>query len=107
MIRNNLLVLKILDRYPMKMINAETTGLAPTPRLMHTMSLFIELGMMVIAGGKNDNLRDNSFFNDMFVLDLYKLQWIGVNQMGDVLEPRAAHCASAFSENIGFNKIKI
>ncbi len=84
----------------MKIITAETTGQPPSPRFMHTMSLFIELGMMVIAGGKNDNLRDNTFFNDMFVLDLYKLQWIGVNQMGDFLEPRAAHCASAFSEFI-------
>ena len=81
----------------MKLSNAETTGQPPCPRLMHTMTLFMELGMIVIAGGKNDNMRENSFFNDMFVLDLYKLQWIGVNQMGDYLEPRAAHLASAYS----------
>ncbi len=53
---NKLYVLKIGSK-PLKWISPETAGTPPIARYSHSMNYYHELNILIIYGGRNDNLK--------------------------------------------------
>ena len=54
-------------------------GKPPSPRFFHTMNYYDKGNILIIHGGRNDSVSDNSALNDTFILDLENLEWMEVN----------------------------
>ncbi len=58
-----------------KWSKAKTKGKIPAPRYMHSMDYFKESNVIIIYGGRNDNLKNNNILGDMHVLYMDSLTW--------------------------------
>ena len=67
-----------------------TNGKPPSPRVSATMNFSPECNMIIIYGGKND-LKPESFMNDIVMLDLETLDWIHPTCNNFIPPERAEH----------------
>jgi hypothetical protein len=67
-----------------------TNGKPPSPRVSASMNFSTECNMIIIHGGKND-LHDQSFMNDITILDLETLDWIHPSCNNFIPPERAEH----------------
>ena len=81
---SNKLYILILGRKPLDWIKVEPKGKPPLPRYAHTMNFYERGNYLIIHGGRNDTLNDNSTLNDTFLLDLENLEWIEVKLYSNI-----------------------
>jgi hypothetical protein len=74
---NTLRVLRI-GKKPLEWITLDTKGEAPSPRYMCSLNFFEEGNYLIVHGGRNDLETKSSAFNDMFICELYRLEWLRV-----------------------------
>jgi len=48
----------------------QTIGAAPAPRYHHTMVFSEYSCILIVMGGKNENMKDNAIFDDIQILKL-------------------------------------
>lgn len=56
--------------------------------------------MIVIYGGKNDDLNKNGFLNDVHLLDMKSLSWISVDIKGNEVQGRCGHSAACIESKL-------
>ena len=81
---SNQLWILIMGRRPLEWIKPETKGKPPIPRYFHTMNYFERGNYLIVHGGRNDSLSDNSALNDTFLLNLENFEWIEATLFSDV-----------------------
>ena len=69
-----------------------TNGKPPSPRVSASMNFSTECNMIIIHGGKND-LNEQSFMNDIAMLDLETMDWIHPSFNNFIPPERAEHLA--------------
>lgn len=66
-----------------------TAGQQPLPRYQHAMEYFRDSNVLVIAGGRNDQLHQERVLNDIWILKLNNLEWQQVKLGGiEYIKPR-------------------
>lgn len=78
----------------------ETEGEKPKPRGHHKMVLQINLGILIVYAGKNDEYGEFSYFDDLMILKLSNLNWISVSFVNMSSIPRCSFYMSVFSNYI-------
>lgn len=71
---NDLWVLRI-NRKQLEWIKPDVAGVPPSPRCGHSMNYYEPRNFIVVHGGMNDINIDSFAFNDMYILDLTRLEW--------------------------------
>jgi len=92
-ITNNLKILKI-GRSSLRWIRPQTIGQPPEARYLHTMVFCRSLNMLIIYGGRNDNLygeKKAHILGDFYTLQLDTLTWVSVTNYGLNGDPRYSH----------------
>ena len=74
---NKIRVLRV-GRKPLEWVTLDTTGLAPSPRYFSSLNFFEEGNYLIVHGGRNDMRKSSNCFNDTYLLELYRLEWIRV-----------------------------
>ena len=59
-------------------IRPETKGKPPAPRYFHTMNYYERGNFLIVHGGRNDSVSDNSALNDTYLFNLENFEWIEV-----------------------------
>ena len=59
-------------------IRPETKGKPPAPRFFHTMNFYERGNYLIVHGGRNDSVSENSALNDTFLFNLENFEWIEV-----------------------------
>lgn len=95
---NDIRILK-LGRKPTKWLFPKTHGIPPLGRMNASMNLYSELNFLVIHGGRNDKERI-SIFNDIFLLDLEKLNWIKVEKCSTAPIKRTEHRSFIYEDKL-------
>ena len=75
---SNQLWILILGKKPLEWIKPETKGKIPAPRFFHTMNYYERGNYLIIHGGRNDIISENSALNDTYLLNLENFEWIEV-----------------------------
>ena len=75
---SNKLYVLIFGQKPLKWICPETKGKSPSARFFHSMNYFEKGNMLIIHGGRNDMMSENSALNDTYIFDLEKFEWFNV-----------------------------
>ena len=75
---NNMLRVLRVGRKPLEWVTLDTKGEAPSPRYMCSLNYYEEGNYVVVYGGRNDLEDKSSAFNDMYVFELYRLEWLRV-----------------------------
>ena len=75
---SNKLWILILGQKILEWVLQETKGKPPRPRFNHSMNFYERGNLLIIHGGRNDNLSETSAFDDTFVLDLEIFEWFSV-----------------------------
>lgn len=88
---NELRVLRLGKKVP-DLILLKCYGKPPIPRHSCTITFHEPFDLLMVYGGKNDN-NSPSVFNDLFVMNVFDLNWIQINLFGVPAPPRAEHCA--------------
>ncbi|KRX07512.1 hypothetical protein PPERSA_11061 [Pseudocohnilembus persalinus] len=89
------------DQQPLSWTEPNTQGLAPSPRYCHQMVFNDKLNILAIHGGKNDqNLVSEYYLNDTYILQLYNMNWIKIQDFGEKPIPR-------FNGQMGFFDSKL
>ena len=81
---SNKLYILIMGRKPLDWIKVETKGKPPIPRYAHSMNFYERGNYVIIHGGRNDSLSENSTLNDTFLLNLENLEWIEVKLYSNI-----------------------
>ena len=94
----------ILGNKKLKWINPDIKGKPPSPRYFHSMNYYDKGNILIIHGGRNDTVSENSALNDTFIFDLENFEWMEVNlyfQLSrfEVLH-RCAHQSVVFSSKL-------
>ena len=76
---SNKLWILLIGQKSLRWITPETKGKSPSPRYFHTMNYFDKGNILIIHGGRNDNISENSALNDTFVFDLENFEWMQVS----------------------------
>ena len=76
---SNKLWILILGIKKLKWINPDTKGKPPSPRYFHSMNYYDKGNILIIHGGRNDIVSENSALNDTFIFDLENFEWIEVH----------------------------
>ena len=88
----------------LKWHSPDTKGKPPSPRFFHTMNYYDKGNILIIHGGRNDSVSDNSALNDTFILDLENLEWMEVNLYFQLSKfkvlKRCAHQGVVFSNKL-------
>lgn len=95
---NDVWILKI-GKKPCEWIKPEINGNPPSARYLHTMNFYEEGNFLIIYGGRNDNI-ESSALNDIFLLELQKLEWIKVIVYSDSfieVKSRCGHSSIVYS----------
>ena len=89
---NSLYILETNQR-PLHWTKPAVSGLIPSPRFHHSLSLCPELNGLVLFGGRNNTSFSGGYscFSDVCVLDLTSLTWTELNCQGEVPVSRCAH----------------
>ena len=74
---NKLRVLRI-GKKPLDWITLETNGKGPSPRYLSSLNFFEEGNFLIVHGGRNDYDNSSCAFNDTYVFELYRLEWLRV-----------------------------
>jgi hypothetical protein len=94
----------IIGSKPLKFLKPECKGTPPSPRILHTMNYYEEGNFLIIYGGKND-FTERSDFNDIFLLELSKLEWLEIKVFSS--EPITVMSRFGHSSFIDVNKLII
>ena len=73
---SNQLWILLIGRKPLEWIKPETKGRPPAPRYFHTMNFYERGNYLIIHGGRNDSVSENSALNDTYLLNLENFEWI-------------------------------
>jgi hypothetical protein len=92
-------VLIIQRGKPLTMIKPEIQGMPPLPRCQCSMTLFDKLNVLIIHGGRNENI-NASFLNDFFLLDLEQMKWIRLETNNNEITSRAGHSAGMIGTDL-------
>ena len=76
---SNKIWILLIGQKSLRWVNPETKGKPPSPRYFHTMNYFDKGNILIIHGGRNDSISENSALNDTFVFDLENFEWMQVN----------------------------
>ena len=76
---SNKLWILILGSKKLKWINPDVKGKPPSPRYFHSMNYYDKGNALIIHGGRNDIVSDNSALNDTFIFDLEYFEWMEVH----------------------------
>lgn len=96
---NNLLIFKVHeDKYTGKaaftIIKPKTKGQPPPPRYSHTIDFVPKLGIVVIAGGRNDDNIGMPVLDDLWIIKIASLEYQRLTHSGRVpASPRCGHCS--------------
>jgi hypothetical protein len=95
---NEVWILRI-GKKPLDWIKPQINGNAPSPRYLHSMSFYEEGNVLIVYGGRNDNI-ESSVLNDIYLLELQKLEWIKVIVYSDTnieVNSRCGHSSLVYS----------
>lgn len=84
---------------PLSMIKPEIQGAPPMPRCQCSMNLFEKLNVLVIHGGRNEQIQA-PFLNDFFFLDLERMLWIRIETNDIDIPHRAGHTAGLIENDL-------
>jgi hypothetical protein len=76
---SNKLWILILGTKKLKWLNPDVKGKPPSPRYFHSMSYYDKGNLLIVHGGRNDVVSENSALNDTFIFDLENFEWMEVN----------------------------
>jgi hypothetical protein len=99
--KNDVYVIKV-GMKPLEKLQLTVSGTPPFPRTGCSMNFYEPLNSIIIHGGRNDKHKKGTLFNDVWILDVEKFNWIkiytndGYSRVG--LEFRSNHC-SIIKEN--------
>ena len=100
---NDLWVL-ILGQKPIYWNRVKTHGTPPCPRYYHTMDYFEKSNILIVHGGRNDNISSNSALDDTFVLDLTNFGWVRIELYSNISDfkvfSRYGHKSSIISNKL-------
>ncbi|EAR89155.2 kelch motif protein (macronuclear) [Tetrahymena thermophila SB210] len=98
---SNQLSILVTSTRPMHFIQPQTIGKKPEPRYNHSLTYNSKLKILVVYGGMNENLQnDQTFYDDLFILQLNDLQWFECATVGFGLQNRANHEAVCFDTQL-------
>jgi len=97
-IYHKLRVLK-LGCYPMRWSEPETKGEPPAARYLHSMNFFQDLNIIIIYGGRNDQLFD-PIFSDICILNVFNLCWSKVTLFGLGNVPKCSHSSTIIGSKL-------
>uniref|UniRef100_H9G8E9 Rab9 effector protein with kelch motifs n=1 Tax=Anolis carolinensis TaxID=28377 RepID=H9G8E9_ANOCA len=86
--------LHIFDSATLTWLQPEVSGQAPTPRHGHVM---VAVGNRLFVHG---GLASDTFYGDLFSIDITKMKWETLPATGSVPGGRAAHSAVAFRDHL-------
>ena len=72
------------------------SGKPPSARYLHTLNYYEDGNYLILYGGRNDFDSDNFALDDIYLLELTKLEWIKVRVYSDTpisIYSRCGHCA--------------
>jgi hypothetical protein len=95
---NEVWILRI-GKKPFDWIKPQIYGNPPSPRYLHSMNFYEEGNFLIIYGGRNDNI-ESSALNDIYLLELQKLEWIKVIVYSDAnidVYNRCGHSSIVYS----------
>jgi len=72
---SNELWILITGKKPMEWVKPVTKGKPPSPRCFHSMNYYEKGNFLVIHGGRNDAMSENSALNDTYIFDLENFEW--------------------------------
>ena len=101
---NNKIWVVILGQKKLKWYNPEVKGKPPSPRYFHSMSYYDKGNILIIHGGRNDVVSENSALNDTFIFDLENFEWMEVKLYFQLSKykvlHRCAHQSIAFGNKL-------
>jgi hypothetical protein len=78
---NDLWIVRVGHK-PIEWIKAETVGKKPSGRYLHSMNYYEEGNYLIVYGGKND-IDSISIFNDIYLFELSRFEWIEIKVFSD------------------------
>lgn len=98
---NSLHVL-LIGKRPLEWMIPKVSGLAPSPRFLHTTVYNMNLNVLIIFGGRVDLLNNPVYtcFNDVFLFDIQNFTWLTVKVIGEVPLGRSGHCAETLDHRM-------
>ena len=75
---SNQLWILIMGKKPLEWIIPVTKGKPPSPRFFHTMNYYEKGNYLIVHGGRNDCISDDSALNDTYLFNLENLEWVNV-----------------------------
>ena len=101
---SNQLWILIIGKKPLEWIKAETKGKIPAPRYFHSMNFYERGNFLIVHGGRNDIISENSALNDTYLLNLEKFEWMEVilfSNVNDFVVPgRYGHQSIVFVDKL-------
>ena len=81
---------------PLKWVIPEVSGVAPSPRYMHSMTYFQDSNLLVIYGGRIDKggISHSVSYDDLQILHLEHMYWAKVEVYGHIPDSRSSHSAA-------------
>ena len=89
---NNIYVIKIGIK-PLQIVQLKTSGIPPCPRYDSSLNYYEKGNMLIIHGGRNNNVHGENGLNDTFILELFHLSWTYVEYYNEknIVHPRYFH----------------
>ena len=75
---SNQLWILITGKKTLEWVQPQTKGKPPTPRYFHSQSYYEKGNFLIIHGGRNDAMSENSALNDTYIFDLENFEWLKV-----------------------------
>jgi len=101
---SNKIWILLIGQKILRWINAETKGKPPSPRYFHSMNYFDKGNILIIHGGRNDTVSENSALNDTFIFDLENFEWMEVTLYSQLSKfkvlSRCAHQSIIYSNKL-------
>ena len=100
----NQLWILLIGKRTLEWIRPETKGKPPAPRYFHSMNFYERGNYLIIHGGRNDSVSDNSALNDTYLLNLENLECLSVNLYSDIdkfeILCRCGHQSTIFMDKL-------
>ena len=101
---SNQLWILLMGKKPLEWIIPSTKGKPPSPRYFHTMNYYEKGNYLIVHGGRNDSISDNSALNDTYLFDLENLEWVNVEIFSNMLNfkvlSRYGHQSIIYSDKL-------
>jgi hypothetical protein len=95
---NELFILRV-GKKPLEWIKPKLHGKGPCERFNSSMTFYEDLEILIIHGGRND-LMTNNVFNDFYILDVCKFNWIKINVFDKDPKYRSEHSILCLSNKL-------